>query len=145
MPHDKSLQERWETMAPHLDERGRRLLIASEAQSAGYGGIVNASRATGVARSTIGRGLKDLAAPTALAPGKVRRSGGGRKSLTSTSPQLLADLSSLVDPDARGDPMSPLRWTCKSVQRLACELRERGHKISPNGKPPGSAGVAVAV
>ena len=130
MPHDESLQERWEAMAPHLDERGRRLFIASEARSAGYGGIVNASRATGVARSTIGRGLKDLAAPAALPPGKVRRPGGGRKSLTSTSPQLLADLNSLVDPDARGDPMSPLRWTCKSVRRIARELRERGHKIS---------------
>jgi len=117
-------------MAPHLDERGRRLFIASEAQSAGYGGIVNASRATGVARSTIGRGLKDLAASAALAPGKVRRPGGGRKSLTSASPQLLADLNSLVDPDARGDPMSPLRWTAKSLRRLARELRERGHKIS---------------
>ena len=130
MPHEKCLQERWEAMAPHLDERGRRLFIASEAQSAGYGGIVAASHVTGVARSTIGRGLKDLAAPAALAPGKVRRPGGGRKSLTSASPQLLADLNSLVDPDSRGDPMSPLRWTCKSVRRIARELRELGHKIS---------------
>ncbi len=83
-----------------------------------------------MARSTIGRGLKDLTAPAALEPGRVRRPGGGRKSLISASPQLLVDLNALVDPDARGDPMSPLRWTAKSLRRLACELRERGHKIS---------------
>ena len=117
-------------MEPHLDERARRLFVASEAKSAGYGGIVTVARATGMARSTIGRGLKDLAVPEALEPGRVRRPGGGRKSLISASPHLLADLNALVDPDARGDPMSPLRWTCKSLRRLARELRERGHKIS---------------
>ncbi len=114
-------------MEPHLDERARRLFVASEAKSAGYGGIVTVARATGMARSTIGRGLKDLAVPEALEPGRVRRPGGGRKSLISASPQLLADLNALVDPDARGDPMSPLRWTAKSLRRFARELRERGH------------------
>ena len=113
-----------------MDERGRRLFVASEAKAAGYGGIVKLAEATGMARSTIGRGLKDLAAPEALEPGRARRRGAGRKSLASTCPQLLTDLMSLVDPDARGDPMSPLRWTCKSLRRLARELRERGHKIS---------------
>jgi transposase len=130
MLEDGPLQERWEAMEPHLDERARRLFVASEAKSAGYGGIVSVARATGMARSTIGRGLKDLAVPEALEPGRVRRPGGGRKSLISASPQLLADLNALVDPDARGDPMSPLRWTAKSLRRLARELRERGHKIS---------------
>jgi transposase len=130
MREDRALQERWEAMEPYLDERGRRLFVASEAKAAGYGGIVKLAGATGVARSTIGRGLKDLAAPEPLEPGRVRRCGGGRKSLVSRSPQLLTDLMSLVDPDARGDPMSPLRWTCKSLRRLARELRERGHKIS---------------
>ena len=130
MLEDGPLQERWEAMEPHLDERARRLFVASEAKSAGYGGIITVARATGMARSTIGRGLRDLAAPEALEPGRVRRPGGGRKSLISASPQLLADLNALVDPDARGDPMSPLRWTAKSLRRLARELRERGHKIS---------------
>ncbi len=130
MLEDGPLQERWEAMELHLDERARRLFVASEAKSAGYGGIVTVARATGMARSTVGRGLSDLAAPEALEPGRVRRPGGGRKSLISASPQLLEDLNALVDPDARGDPMSPLRWTCKSLRRLACELRERGHKIS---------------
>jgi transposase len=130
MLEDGPLQDRWEAMEPHLDERARRLFVASEAKSAGYGGIVAVARATGMARSTIGRGLKDLAVPEALEPGRVRRPGGGRKSLISASPQLLADLNALVDPDARGDPMSPLRWTAKSLRRLARELRERGHKIS---------------
>ena len=83
-----------------------------------------------MARCTIGRGLKDLAAPEALKPGRARRPGGARKSLISASPQLLADLNALIDPDARGDPMSPLRWMAKSLRRLARELCERGHKIS---------------
>src|SRR5271165_742046 len=130
MLEDGPLQERWEAMEPHLDERAWRLFVASEAKSAGYGGIVTLARATGMARSTIGRGLKDLAAPAALEPGRVRRSGGGRKSLISASPQLLADLNSLIDLDSRGDPMPALRWTCKSLRRLARELRERGRKIS---------------
>jgi hypothetical protein len=125
-----SSQERWEALVPYLDERRRRLVVASEAKSAGYGGIVNTARTTKMARSTIGRGLKELAASETLAPGKVRRPGGGRKPLTAASPQLLVDLNSLVDPDARGDPMSPLRWTAKSLRRLASELCERGHKIS---------------
>jgi transposase len=130
MTEDRSLQERWEAMRPHLDEQARRLFAASEAKAAGYGGIARVAEVTGVARSTIGRGLKDLRATEILEPGRVRRRGGGRKSLVSASPQLLTDLESLVDPDARGDPMSALRWTCKSLRRLARELRERGHKIS---------------
>lgn len=117
-------------MEPHLDERGRRLFAASEAKSAGYGGVVIMMHATGMARSTIGRGRKELAEAAALEPGRVRRSGGGRKSLISKSPELLADLNGLVEPDARGDPMSPLRWTCKSVRRLARELRGLGYAIS---------------
>jgi hypothetical protein len=117
-------------MEPHLDERGRRLFAASEAKSLGYGGVVKMMHATGMARSTIGRGRKELAEAAALEPGRVRRSGGGRKSLISKFPELLEDLNGLVEPDARGDPMSPLRWTCKSVRRLARELRGLGYAIS---------------
>ena len=123
-----SLQKRNAAMLPHLDERQRRLFAAAEARAAGYGGIAAVSRVTRIAASTIGRGLKDLETP--LPAGRVRRPGGGRKSLSATDPRLLEDLNALVDPSARGDPMSPLRWTCKSLRRLAAELKKLGHRIS---------------
>ena len=88
------------------------------------------SRITGIAASTIGRGLKDLAAQMPLEPGRVRRPGGGRKALIMNDRTLLADLNRLVEPEARGDPMSPLRWTCKSLRRLAGELAALGHRVS---------------
>jgi hypothetical protein len=126
----RKLQSRNAAILPELDERQRRLFAAAEARAVGHGGIAAVSRVTGVAASTIGRGLKDIAAPDTLAPGRVRRPGGGRKSLVETDPRLLDDLNALVEPDARGDPMSPLRWTCKSLRRLADELKKRGHEIS---------------
>jgi hypothetical protein len=99
--------------------------------SAGYGGIVAVSRATGIAVSTIGRGLKELKGLSDPADAKrVRRPGGGRKTLVSASPVLLKDLLSLVEPTERGDPMSPLRWTCKGTRRLAKELAAMGHEVS---------------
>ena len=116
-------------MEPHLDERQRRLFAASEAKAAGRGGIAAVASITGHAPSTIGRGLKDLAGTTPLEPGRIRRKGGGRKSLVASDPTLLDDLNGLVEPDARGDPMSPLRWTCKSLTRLAAELETLGHRI----------------
>ena len=128
MIDENSVRERHASLAPHLDERGRRLFAASEAKAAGYGGIAAVSRITGRAASTIGRGLKDLSAP--LEDGRIRRRGGGRKSLIESDPRLLDDLEALVDPAARGDPMSPLRWTGKSLRKLAVELRNLGHKIS---------------
>ncbi len=97
---------------------------------AGYGGIAAVSRATGIAASTIGRGLCELDDPSPAVMDRVRRPGGGRKPLVETDGRLLADLESLVAPDARGDPMSPLRWTCKSLRRLASELGAMGHEIS---------------
>jgi hypothetical protein len=124
------IRKRFSAVSPHLSERERRLLAATEASAAGYGGIAAVSEATGIAASTIGRGLKDLAAETALAPGRVRRAGGGRKPLVATDPGLLAELMALVEPSERGDPMSLLRWTCKSLRRLAAELTAHGHKIS---------------
>src|SRR5208337_4655009 len=124
------IRERFEALSPHLDERGRRLFAATEAAAAGYGGIAAVSRITSIAASTIGRGLKDLAAPTRLEPGRVRRSGGGRKALVVTDRKLLDDLNGLVEPEARGDPMSPLRWTCKSLRRVAAELAALGHRVS---------------
>ena len=126
----EQIHERFTAIAPHLDERSRRLLAATEARAAGYGGIAAVSQATGVAPSTIARGLQDLAAESPLAPGRVRRAGGGRKPLAADDPTLRADLLKLVEPEARADPMSPLRWTCKSLRRLADELAELGHQVS---------------
>lgn len=125
-----AIRGRFTALSPRLDERGRRSFVAAEAQSAGYGGIAAVSRATGIAASTIGRGLDELADLDALAANRVRRPGGGRKKLSSMNATLLDDLLGLVCPSERGDPMSPLRWTCKSLRRLARELGEVGHKIS---------------
>jgi hypothetical protein len=124
------IRDRFSALSPHLNERERRLLAATEAIAAGYGGIAAVSRATGIAASTIGRGLKELAGEAASVVGRVRRAGGGRKPLVVTDPGLLSDLLALVEPGERGDPMSPLRWTCKSLRPLAAELTARGHRIS---------------
>jgi len=131
-----AIRARYEALSPHLDERGRRVFAASKARAAGYGGIAAVSRATGIAASTIGRGLDELADTASLDASRVRRPGGGRKPLVLTDASLMDDLLSLVSPGEQGeqgeqgDPMSPLRWTCKSLRRLAAELRERGHRIS---------------
>jgi hypothetical protein len=130
MIEQDQIRERFSAVSPQLDERARRLLAATEARAAGYGGIAAVSQATGVAPSTIGRGLKDLAAETPLAPGRVRRPGGGRKTQVDSDPTLLTDLLKLVEPSERGDPMSPLRWTCKSLRRLTGELAKLGHQVS---------------
>ena len=124
------IRARFEAVLPHLDERGRRVFAASEARAAGYGGIAGVSRATGIAASTIARGLAEWADTARLDCGRVRRPGGGRKSLAATDTSLVGDLLALVSPSERGDPMSPLRWTCKSLRRLAAELAERGHQVS---------------
>ena len=124
------IRARFASLSPHLDERGRRLFAATEANAAGYGGIAAVSRITGIAASTIGRGLADLAADAQPRAGRLRRPGGGRKPLVTTDPALLPALLALVEPTARGDPMSPLRWTCKSLRRLAAELAAQGHRVS---------------
>jgi DDE family transposase len=130
------IRERFSAVAPFLDERGRRLVAAAEAFAAGYGGIAAVAVATGVAPSTIGRGLKELAQdePPAFAgagsPQRIRRLGAGRKRTIFKDPTLLADLEALVEPTTRGDPESPLRWTCKSVRRLAQALQAQGHEVS---------------
>ena len=123
------IRERFSAVAPFLDERGRRLVAAAEAFAAGYGGIAAVAMATGVAPSTIGRGLKELAQdePPASAragsPPRIRRPGAGRQRTISKDPRLLPDLEALVEPTTRGDPQSPLRWTCKSVRHLAQALQ----------------------
>lgn len=131
---DSAIRLRFKTLDPVLDERGRRRFAAAEALAAGYGGVTAVSRATGIARSTINRGLAELRDETVLAvpPDRVRRAGGGRKSLTATDGTLLADLQALVEPVTRGDPMAPLLWTAKSLRKLAAELQTRGHRIGHN-------------
>src|SRR5438552_11141253 len=122
------IRERFSAVAPFLDERGRRLVAAAEAFAAGYGGIAAVAMATGVAPSTIGRGLKELAQDEPSE--RIRRPGAGRKRTISKDPTLPADLEALVEPTTRGDPGSPLRWTCKSVRRLAPALHSQGHEVS---------------
>ena len=122
------IRERFSAVAPFLDERGRRLVAAAEAFAAGYGGIAAVAMATGVAPSTIGRGLKELASDEPSE--RIRRPGAGRRRTVSKDHTLLHDLEALVEPTTRGDPESPLRWTCKSVRRLAQALQAQGHEVS---------------
>ena len=124
------IKARFAAAAPHLSERGRRLYAAIEAEGAGHGGIAAVCRATGIAASTIGRGLRELADEVRLPLHRQRQPGEGRRPLVETDPGLLPDLLALVEPSERGGPTSPLRWTCKSLRRLADELRAKGHKVS---------------
>ena len=114
-----------------LDERGRRLFVAAEKVAAGRGGTAAVSRATGVARSTIIRGAKDLLMASAI-PGRVRREGGGRPALIAAEPAMLEDLRDLVEPATMGDPMRPLLWVSKSREKLAAALRALNHAVSAN-------------
>jgi hypothetical protein len=127
----QGIRLRWEADGSKRDERGKRLFAASEVRAAGYGGLAAVSRITGIARSTINRGEDDLDARP-LPAGRVRREGGGGKSLIARNPTLLADLESLVEPATLGDPERALIWVSKSREKLADGLIERGHKISPN-------------
>jgi hypothetical protein len=125
-----SIKLRYEALSPVLDERGRRRFAAAEALTAGWGGIAAVSEATGIARSTIGYGLRELRGEASdSAFGGIRRKGAGRKPLTQTDPTLLVDLERLVDPATRGDPMSPLKWTSKSLRNLASALCAMGHRV----------------
>jgi DDE family transposase len=130
MIDETAIRERYAAVSARLDERGRRMFAAVEAKTAGYGGIAAVWRATGIAASTIGRGLKELAENSTAPPAQVRRPGAGRKSLVESDEGLLEALLGLVEPSERGDPESGLRWTCKSVRRLAVELCARGHQVS---------------
>jgi hypothetical protein len=112
-----------------LDERSRRLLAANEARSLGYGGVSIVHRACGLSRKAIAKGVGELAAGTAVM-GRIRRAGAGRKPLTTHDPRLLVALERLIAPGTRGDPESPLRWTCKSTRTLAGQLTRQHHPIS---------------
>ncbi len=127
----QAIRLRWEADGSKRDERGRRLFAASEVRAAGYGGLIAVSGITGIARSTIERGLDDLDAPP-LPAGCVRREGGGPKALIELDPKLLAALRYLVEPATMGDPERPLLWVSKSHVKLADALVGMGHEISPN-------------
>jgi hypothetical protein len=134
MADASAIGERFSAVQRILDERGRRLFAAAEARSAGYGGISAAAQATGVARSTIGRGLKDLDDPEGLS-GVVRRPGSGRRALTITDPTLIEDFQRLLEPATVGDPMRPLLWVSKSHAKLAAALCAMGHRVAKSSIP----------
>lgn len=124
---DKSgIKARFDALAPFLNERDRRLFAASEARAAGRGGIAAVAEVTGIARSTIGRGLTDLRSGSELCSSRVRRPGGGGKPATETQPGLLAALEELVQSSIRGHPEAPLRWVSKSQRHLSAALTARG-------------------
>ena len=129
MDNQSKLTEKLSAVLPYLNERQQRLLLAVEARSLGYGGVTQVSRASGVSRPTIYRGLRELLVESEEVQ-MVRLPGGGRKRIEEIDPTILDDLDQLIDPDTRGDPMSPLRWTCKSTRQLATALQQLGHRIS---------------
>lgn len=130
---EQNIKYKYETLLPLMNERMKRHWAAVEAQTIGYGGTSLVARATGLSRATIHTGIRENqeGRPSALPESRIRRSGGGRKTLTEDDPTLSEALDQLIDPVTRGDPESPLRWTCKSVRKLADELRQQGHQVSP--------------
>ena len=124
------LQAKLASVWPLLDERTRRLTAANEALALGHGGISVVSRACGLSRKAIAKGIQEIESGTVPPTGRVRQPGAGRKRITSQDPGLAQALERLVDPETRGDPESPLRWTCKSTRTLAAELTWQKHPIS---------------
>jgi hypothetical protein len=128
---EHSIRVRFEAMRSQFNERTRRLWAAAEVKAAGPGSISLVSRATGICRQTIARACREQEQPSLLAPGtRLRRAGAGAPRLVVKNPALLADLERLIEPSTRGDPESPLRWTCKSTRNLAEALQTMGHPIS---------------
>ena len=129
----QSVRRRFQSLQPEMDERLRRLWAASEARELGWGGVTTVAVATGMSRTTITAGIQELKEQETQGPAasrRIRRPGGGRKQLTDTDPDLIAALEKMVEPDTRGDPESPLRWTLKSTYRLAEELTRQQHPVS---------------
>ena len=136
MDATKMIEEKFQALSGRLDEATLRLWAAVEARALGHGGVSTVASAVGMSRTTIYAGLRELAMTpsngesVAMRKDRVRAKGGGRKKLTAKDPTLLRDLDALVEPTTRGDPQSPLRWTCKSTPRLAKELVAQGHPVS---------------
>jgi len=125
-----TLQAKYGALAPALTERSRRLWAATEARALGHGGIALVEQATGISRSTVQRGMRELESQPTLVSTRIRKPGGGRKKAVVKDARLVTDLEALVEPTAAGDPDSPLRWTTKSVRRLQMELEAMGHAVS---------------
>jgi hypothetical protein len=123
------LSAKFRAIWPHLDERTRRLTAASEAKALGYGGVSLVSRACGLSRKAIRKGIQEIETGVTWG-GRIRRPGGGRKPITHSDPKLVMRLEEMIDAETRGDPQSPLRWTCKSTRALAAALTRRRHPIS---------------
>ena len=127
------VRRKWRSLRTEMDERMRRQWAAAAARELGWGGVTAVAAATRLSRVTITAGLRELEQPArerAAEATRIRRPGGGRKALTETDPALEAALDALIDPVTRGDPESPLRWTCKSTARLAEEMTRQGHPVS---------------
>jgi hypothetical protein len=124
------LKRKFRSAWPHLDERTRRIMAASEAMSLGYGGVSVVGRACGLSRKAISKGISELQAKGKPLVGRVRRPGAGRKSITHSDPHLVQTLEGLIDEQTRGDPESPLRWICKSTRTIAKELGRQKHPVS---------------
>src|SRR6266852_9255951 len=124
------LTAKFHSVWPLLDERTRRVMAASEARALGYGGVSLVRRACGLSRKAIRKGIREINAGNALPSDRIRRPGAGRKPITVSDPQLVDALETLIEPDTRGDPESPLRWTCKSTRMIAVALRRQHHAIS---------------
>ena len=131
----RQIRRKYRALSVELDERARRQWAAAEARELGWGGGMAVAQATGLSRTTITAGLRELGLPArerSVEALRVRRPGGGRKPLTQTDPELLPALEALIEPATRGDPESPLRWTCKSIRRLAEELTRQHHPVGAN-------------
>ncbi len=144
MDEDSGIRSRFEVLGWSFDERMRRLWAAAEASALGYGGVKRVAIATGISRRAIHAGLKELTAKSVLTDQnhvRVRCAGGGRKSVLEHDPQLKEALRKLVDPDSRGDPQSPLRWTCKSIRTLA---REKSQDLGRQPTPGSGSSIPIS-
>jgi transposase len=126
------IRQRFEALEPVLDEQGRRRFAAAEALASGHGSVTLVSKVTGIARSTINRGIDEIKERRSAGEDRVRQPGGGRKPKTEQDPTLLEDLKKLLEASTRGDPMSPLLWTSKSLEKLSAALKDMSHDVCPN-------------
>ena len=130
MEKEHNLQEKLATLLPHLNEKQRRLLLAAEAKALGWGGVSKVAKASGISRMTIHKALGEIESKPVEKTERIRTPGGGRKDITEYQPDIVEKLEAIVDPVTRGDPCSPLKWTCKSTRQLSKALARKGYSIS---------------